>query len=1675
MKTFLLLNLLWLIPLVGYSQCNGNQNLDLYWIGGNGDFNDISQWEVGSLGSGVHPCQLPRSTDNVFFMAAAFNGSGPITITINNNSSCKNMYWDNAILAADMPTISSVASVGLNLDIYGALELATNMDFKFAGQLRLRSQFNGIVPIRTNGQKLRLWNVQFDGSSTTIFELQDDFYVDDILEKNHSGTRQGLVLLNGGTWDTNEKTVRFDYFNSINTNIGRGLDISNSVINIHGSYPYAYHWRLNFNSGSGNYTIFDATGSKIHFQTYTGISWSKLFSGGMGLIYDTLVSEAPIHFRAGKQTFDYILLKDKASYSHDITLDVQDLYVNSGTQHTFFYQKDTLIVGDIHVLPGCDQFVTFNARLETWSTMVGVVRKKTPGTLTTDRFILSDMQCDTTGGRSYISNNSLSVGATDPWWTINPPTAGKDFYFRDRSGGQEWKDPNNWDIWNGVAFVPNSGGCLPSPIDDVYFDHLSFPNSSKLLLVDTLATCHDMHWLSTVATGASMRLNYILNSYGSIYLDANMTQINGTFWICHGADPDTISTQGVKIWLDMRLSKYSNYYIVGDHDANTIDFDGRFLYGLQKSTLQTNAIQMKLVFLYVYNRIMDSTQVHFGYTNGRFYDYGYDTLSYTGNTTFHLDATSPSGDVSIYPGTTPNIIGNCYAYFRNGRHEVQGDLTLNEKAAWYPTIHPSYYVEFEIAGSMALYQGNLTLTAGKSYIFSPNPISYLTVAGHLNAVGDCQNFIQFRTQNGNPVPITVNDVASSSIAYTYLQGWDNSGNTQLTTINSIDGGNNTNFNFGVSGSGVTYYWRADKNNPTDFVGNWDDAGHWTTNPASLVGDSSCIPTLLDSVIFDQLSFSPTSNGCIIGGYAFCKTLICKEDIALQSAGVASSAGFLYIAESFHLDHNMTNYSYFGGIYFVGSGDINTNGTTLYSHRVYFDNRNGTWNLQNDLNLDNSTNPAYGALYYYGGILNTNDYNIRASIWTTAYSRAPMTWNLGQSTIDIYGRTDWSSYVFGGAYMDSLQIDADSCIINLDNSVTANRNYKMASSAQIYPIHYNKVNFLDTDNRNNLYGLNATYRFIKFDGDMLIQHNFSCDSVWFSGGHFYYLNQNVILNLNAPHGKILTNAGPGAFVNLETYQTGQTSYIHKAYGDAFCLDYIKIKDNQATKDPLAAVPAAYQVIHSLLKFETGVNSDNVNGTATGIWDFSLPVLVNPTVTGDTLVDFCTFSNTQLVPIALVGNSPYNISYTWTDNLGNSGIQADTLVADDDGDDNTPFIYYATFSNTNAATVIYNLELTTFRCGEKTPPITTTIVANSPVPNILVAVDRNDTCTSFNDPRWLTFVEDIDDRPILSIQDQINTTETDSLGLLAIGVDFDATVQYWGTTPYLQRHWRIEPEHNHAANVRVYFTQEELDSLKAHTYHGQYGLPFSASTDIQVRKFDSGIIGVGPSSVLPHTVLSWNSSNNQPFSTTTDVIGIEFNTPSFSAFIIEPTNLALLATELVSFEATVTNKQAVRLNWRTEDEKDLIYCVVERSRDGFSFETIGKVQALNSQRDNNSYTFLDTKAYPAISYYRLRLVDKDGSVKYSPIRAVELDGVSLMRVFPVPASDQLTISLNSSSAASIQIELVDQLGRVLQRGSHSISVGQNTLKLDTQALSAGIYLLRLTNRQGQVQQRKFMVDQ
>lgn len=1264
---------------------------------------------------------------------------------------------------------------------------------------------------------------------------------------------------------------------------------------------------------------------------------------------------------------------------------------------------------------------------------------------------------------------------------INPPTTGNNWYFRDRSGDQTWSNPINWDVKVGASFIPNTGNCLPGVLDNVYFDGASFPNAAKRLQIDEEATCHDMRWLPTVDSAASFNISATFNTYGSVFLDPDMNQCDGPtniYWFLHGNDPDTLSFAGVRVWTVTYIRTNGEYEIIGDTDPNTMDFHIRYLYGLQGSILHTNNVQLKVQRLYLSNRYMDSTQVYFDYNLSRFADYG-GIRTYTGNTTFYFNAQAPNQTCYMQQGLYPNVVTNCNMILQNAGCTIEGDLVMNGDANVVGYVHNSHVGRLNVTGTMALYDGNVTLAKGKTYRFSPNlratvaTGSYFFIAGSLTAIGDCQSYVNIRTINGSPIPIRIGDIAGSTLDYVSLTGFDNTGNPTILLSNSIDGGNNTNFNFTAGAVGNTYYWRAHKNDPTDFVGVWSDVAHWTTNPANLVGDSACSPNLLDTVIFDNLSFSPTSNGCTIEANSFCKTLICRADIQLD--GVAAAQGSLFIGQSIHLHNAMTNFRFSGLLYFIGSGTIEANNTPFRTNLIYFDAKNAVWDLASDIDFSLQASANHGRILFHEGTLRTNDYNLSANILTTGLSRAPATWDFGTSTINIYGISNFNSYVFGGTYMDSLQVDADSCVINIRNRQNSIYRYRFSpniATGAYGTQYYKEVNFSDIGGNNRIEGGLTHFGFLNLAGDMQLSQGFTCDSIFFQGGYRYRLRYGATFTLSSPNGKIITDAGPGAFATIESSAPGTPSFFHKAYGNAFCLDYVRVQDNIASKDPIASVPPAYQLIHPLLTFETGANSDNVNGTATGIWDFSLPVLVKPTVFGDTIVDICAYADTQMVPVPLIGNSPYIVSYTWTDNLGNTGSVTDSIFADSDGDDNTPFTYYIPYPMTGANSVSYNLEIATYRCGEETDPTYTTMIANVPSPNILVAQNRTDTCYSPNSSQWLTFLDDVDERPILSIQDQISGSDTDSLGLVAIEVDFDPTVQYLGATPYLQRHWVIEPEYNHAANVRFYFTQVELDSLRAHTFHASAGLPLNPAFDIQVRKFESGIIGVGPSTLVPHTVIPWTPASSSPFITTANTWAIEVPVPSFSAFIIEPTNLALLPTELISFEATLADNRTVTLDWAVEQDDELAYFILERAKDGLVFKPFGQIDRATPNGLIN-YTFVDDSPFPDRSYYRLKLVDKNGSFSYSSIETILLEGMALMDIFPNPVRDELQAYVLSNQAETLTLEVVDQLGRVVLQQQMPIDIGQQRLSLPTATLSAGIYLLRVTNSQGQVQQKRFTV--
>jgi len=91
-------------------------------------------------------------------------------------------------------------------------------------------------------------------------------------------------------------------------------------------------------------------------------------------------------------------------------------------------------------------------------------------------------------------------------------------------------------------------------------------------------------------------------------------------------------------------------------------------------------------------------------------------------------------------------------------------------------------------------------------------------------------------------------------------------------------------------------------------------------------------------------------------------------------------------------------------------------------------------------------------------------------------------------------------------------------------------------------------------------------------------------------------------------------------------------------------------------------------------------------------------------------------------------------------------------------------------------------------------------------------------------------------------------------------------------------------------------------------------------------------------------------------------------------------SVLHTQLTSFTATLLN-HVVKTEWQVKDEDAEKYCV-EKSKDGRSFSTLSTINADGQL----NYEIVDPRPFEGHNYYRLKIIDGNGSYKYSAIRVI-----------------------------------------------------------------------------------------
>lgn len=157
----------------------------------------------------------------------------------------------------------------------------------------------------------------------------------------------------------------------------------------------------------------------------------------------------------------------------------------------------------------------------------------------------------------------------------------------------------------------------------------------------------------------------------------------------------------------------------------------------------------------------------------------------------------------------------------------------------------------------------------------------------------------------------------------------------------------------------------------------------------------------------------------------------------------------------------------------------------------------------------------------------------------------------------------------------------------------------------------------------------------------------------------------------------------------------------------------------------------------------------------------------------------------------------------------------------------------------------------------------------------------------------------------------------------------------------------------------------------------------------------------------------------------------------------------------------DENKVRLNWDTYTETNNDGFAIERSTDGLKFEKIGFVKGTGNSNVQSWYNFADNSPIMGLNYYRLKQMDMNGGINYSPVRSVRV-GVNepLVTLYPNPVKNLLTIDGNGNKLSGTLV-LSDATGRIVFQSNVAVS---DTTRIDVSKLAPGIYFYRLNNFKG-----------
>lgn len=169
-------------------------------------------------------------------------------------------------------------------------------------------------------------------------------------------------------------------------------------------------------------------------------------------------------------------------------------------------------------------------------------------------------------------------------------------------------------------------------------------------------------------------------------------------------------------------------------------------------------------------------------------------------------------------------------------------------------------------------------------------------------------------------------------------------------------------------------------------------------------------------------------------------------------------------------------------------------------------------------------------------------------------------------------------------------------------------------------------------------------------------------------------------------------------------------------------------------------------------------------------------------------------------------------------------------------------------------------------------------------------------------------------------------------------------------------------------------------------------------------------------------------------------------------------------LVTFSSQLAENGNL-IKWEVLEEDNSAYYEVESSPDALFFTTQAKVYAGNKTK---LYQHLDRQPFFGITYYRLKMVDQDGSSAHSRIIAQSNNKrYEVLQIAPNPVMNfsSAKVLLNGPEGLAVTINVYNQLGQEVHTLKTKLSAGKTEVFLPVASLN-GVYQVTCSNEASQV---------